>query len=217
MIKKYWIPIVLLSTLLFKCGENSVKRGYESLSLGDYDMSIEFFNNELRCNPRNFEARIGMGKALLQKSYANNQDTIYWHKALIQLQAARSIEANKYLDSLLKDAWIIYSRKKLAAKDTMAALTSLTFALDHDPNNTEALNLSGILFGTLGFIEKAESLFTAAGQNNTNKDVLFNLGMLRFYRKQYSEAAHIWKSMSDIDSSDLELKHWIRIAEQSNK
>ena len=33
--------------------------------------------------------------------------------------------------------------------DTMSALIALTFALDYDPSNSEALNLSAILFPLL--------------------------------------------------------------------
>ncbi len=215
MNRNYRILILLGATLLIFCGENSVKRGFQSLELGDYDMAIGFFNEQLHRNPRDFQARVGMGKALLQKSYANSQDTVLWHQALVQLQAARSIENHDYLNSLLKDAWITYGRKKLSAADTMSALIALTFALDYDPSSSEALNLSAIIFSSFGLIQKAESLFTVASSNHiTDKDLLFNLGILHFHRKEYAEALRIWKSEVLFDSSDTELWQWIDLAEK---
>ncbi len=215
MIKKCWIIAALSAVILFSCSDNQVKRGYQSLALGDYDMAIGFFTEELHRNPRDFQARVGMGKALLQKSYAHNQDTTLWRQALVQLQAARSIENRDYLNSLLKDAWIIYGRKKLASTDTMSALIALTFALDYDPSSSEALNLSGIIFSTFGFAQKAESLFTLAGSiHKTDRDILFNLGILYYYRKQYIEALQIWRSEVLCDSLDNELQQWIALAEE---
>lgn len=210
------LTILLITVLLFMgCSENPVKLGYESLALGDYDMAIEFFNKEIRRSPRNFDARLGMGKALLQKSYANNQDTIYWSKALVQLSAARSIKPDDHLNSLLKDAWIVYGRNKLASLDTMGALMAMTFALDYDPQNTEALNMSAILFSNLGFIEKAESLFTVAHSvKKTDTDFIFNIGMLYFYRKQYSDALRVWNSVAESDTADKKIRHWISIAQK---
>lgn len=217
MNRRYRILALFGVVLLISCGENSVKRGYQSLQLGDYDMAIGFFNEQLHHNPRDFQGRVGMGKALLQKSYANSEDTILWRQALVQLQAARSIENHDFLDILLKDAWIAYGRKMLSAKDTMSALIALTFALDYDPSNSEALNLSAILFSSFGLTQKAESLLTVANYNHkTNKDILFNLGILCFNRKEYAEALRIWKSEILFDSSDTELRQWISIAEKKN-
>ncbi|HEX3020735.1 MAG TPA: tetratricopeptide repeat protein [Chitinispirillaceae bacterium] len=217
MIKRYWRFVLFAAVMLFFCSENSVKRGYQSLNLGDYDMAIGFFNEELHRNPGDFGARVGLGKALLQKSYATEQDTTLWHQALIQLQAARSIENRDYLNTLLRDAWIIYGRKKLAAEDTMAALTAMTFALDYDPASAEALNLSGILFSSFGLTQKAESLFVAGSNNSkSSRELQFNLGILYFYRQQYGDALRIWKSASLYDSSDIELKQWIALAEKKN-
>jgi len=218
MNNRYWILALLGAILLISCGESSVERGYQSLQLGDYDMAIGFFNERLHRDPRDFQARVGMGKALLQKSYANGQDTVLWRQALIQLQAARSIENHDFLNLLLKDAWITYGRNMLSAKDTMSALIALTFALDYDPSNSEALNLSAILFSSFGLTQKAESLLTAASYNQRNdKDILFNLGLLRFYRKEYAEALRVWNSEVLSDSSDAELRQWIELAEKKSR
>jgi tetratricopeptide (TPR) repeat protein len=217
MNRRYRIFAILGAVLLISCGENSVKRGYQSLQLGDYDMAIGFFNEQLHRNPRDFQARVGMGKALLQKSYANGQDTVLWRQALVQLQAARSIGNHDFLNFLLKDAWITYGRKKLSAADTLSALIALTFALDYDPSNSEALNLSAVLFSSFGLTQKAESLLTVASYyHKTDKDILFNLGILSFHRKEYSEALRIWKSEALFDSSDAELRQWIELAEKKN-
>lgn len=217
MNNRYWILALLGAILLISCGESSVERGYQSLQLGDYDMAIGFFNEQLYRNPRDFQARVGVGKALLQKSYANNQDTLLWRQALVHLQAARSIENHDFINLLLKDAWITYGRKMLSAADTMSALIALTFALDYDPSNSEALNLSAILFSSFGLTQKAESLLTVASHNHkTDKDILFNLGILHFYRKEYAEALGIWKSGALFDSSDTELRQWIHLAEKNN-
>lgn len=217
MNRRYWISALFGAVLLISCGENSVKRGYQSLQLGDYDMAIGFFNEQLHRNPRDFQARVGMGKALLQKSYANSQDTVLWRQALVQLQAARSIENQDFINLLLKDAWITYGRKKLTAADTMSAFIALTFALDYDSSDSEALNLSAILFSSFGLTQKAESLLTVASHNHkTDKDILFNLGILHFHRKEYGEALRIWKSEVLFDSSDTELRQWIDLAEKKN-
>lgn len=204
--------LLFLLLLLISCQKDSVKSGYQCLMLGDYVMAIDFFNEELRKDPRNFDARAGMGKALLQKSFANDQDTVSLHQALVHLQAARSIEARDELDTMLKDVWLISGRARLKAEDTIGALISFTFALDYDPTNVEALNFSGIIFSSFGHMGKADSLFTAAMARD--KNACFNAGMAKFYGKKYNDAVRIWKSMLKSDSSDISLKHWITLAEQ---
>jgi tetratricopeptide (TPR) repeat protein len=203
----------LLIVSLAGCARDPVRRGMDCLELGDYEMAREFFDAELRTNPRHFEARVGMGKSYLQQAWAESPDSTALRKALVHLEAARSIEARPFLEPLLAEVWLVYGRMKVSRGDTLGALTALTFALDHDPDKSDALNLAGALFASFGHLERAESLFThAAGGDSLYTESLFNLGMLQWHREHYGEAAAYWQRCISRDPDDTRAALWLERA-----
>lgn len=185
----------------------------DCLELGDYEMAREFFGAELRTNPRHFEARVGMGKSYLQQAWSESPDSTALRKALVHLEAARTIEPRPFLGPLLAEVWLLYGRAKSVAGDTLAALTALTFSLDHDPGRTDALNLAGALYASFGHVDRAESLFSRAAEGDSlHTESLFNLGMLQWHRERYAEAAGYWERCVRLDSTDALAATWLRRA-----
>ncbi|MBN1129682.1 MAG: tetratricopeptide repeat protein, partial [Chitinispirillaceae bacterium] len=69
------------------CAPSDVEKGAVCLRLGDHAMAREFFTKALAADPRNFDARLGLGKALLQTAVDNANDTIAWREACRQIAA----------------------------------------------------------------------------------------------------------------------------------
>ncbi|MBD3314275.1 MAG: tetratricopeptide repeat protein [Chitinivibrionales bacterium] len=209
--------LALVATLFVfvGCTRDSVQRGMDCIELGDYEMARQFFEEELRENPRNFEARVGMGKSFLQEAWAESPDSTALRKALVHLEAARSIESRPFLKQLLAEVWSLYGSMKATQGDTLGALTALSFSLDHAPDGTDALNLAGALYASFGHAARAESLFTRAARGDSlNTKSLFNLGMLQWHRKHYAEAAKYWRRITNLDSTDVQATLWLQRAQE---
>lgn len=210
--------VSLAAALLIGCEKDPVERGIDCLRLGDYAMAKSFFNEQLRREPTHFDARVGMGKALLQEARARDGDTARWREALVHLQAARSIESREFLFPLLSEAWFLYARAMLRAHDTVAALTALTFSLDNQPDNTAALNLAGILYAGYGRTSVAESSFVRAlNIDSSNTDILFNLGLLCWYRGDYECSVSYWRRLAELDSTDTRVRRRLELARRRTK
>ena len=130
---KLLLSSLILCYLLVNCSSDNIEKGNVCLSLGDYPMAIEFFDNEVRRHPDNYEARLGLGKAHLQKAVDNDDDTTSWKQALIHLEAARTLNPDNQTVKLLSQVWAEYSRNILSNGDTILALEALSSALQYDP------------------------------------------------------------------------------------
>lgn len=208
------ILIVLFLSFL-QCSDSDIKKGNACLSIGDYQLAKTFFGKELMNNPLSFQARFGMGKALLQQVYDNESDTTLWRNALMHLEAARSLDPSEDLSILLSDAWYERSRMLLTCNDTLGALSALSRSLEFYNKNVTAINSTGILYFRENEIEKAETLFKKViSIDSTNAAGYFNLGMIAWSKQLYPEARNYWRTASKLDSDDDDMIYWLANAEK---
>ncbi len=206
---------LLISYLLISCSPDNIEKGNVCLSLGDYPMAIEFFNKEVRKHPKNYEARLGLGKSYLQKAVDNDQDTTSWKKALIHLEAVRTLNPNTETVKLISQVWAEYSQKLLSGGDTVSALEALSSALQYDPGSVEIINSTGILYFRLGYAEKAEVLFKkAVALDSTNVHSFFNLGMLFWSANDVENARTYWLKALSMSPEDEDILYWFARAEK---
>jgi tetratricopeptide (TPR) repeat protein len=207
---------IIIFFLQFSCISNNqnIEKGRASLRLGDYSMAIRFFEDVLSHDPENYDARIGMGKALIQQSSAKNNDSTLWSKALTHLEAARSIRPESNVEPLLSEAWIIHARDLLNSTDTIAALKALSRALDLNPRTVEALNLTGIIYFKLGKPDKSQILFRRALAIDTTKSfTYFNIGMVKWSIHDVKGAHRAWFRAVQLAPQDKDIVYWYSVAE----
>jgi len=207
---------IILLFSQFSCTSNnrSIEKGLASLRLGDYSMAIHFFEEVLNRDPENYDARLGMGKALIQQSSVKNNDSTTWSKALTHLEAARSIRPQSEVEPILSEAWIIHARSLLNGNDTLAALKALSRAIDLNPRTVEALNLTGIIYFKLGEPDKAQILFNRALAIDTTKSfTYFNLGMVKWAARDFEGAHRTWFKAVQLAPQDKDIVYWYSVAE----
>ena len=202
--------------IMAACATSDLRKGAVALELGDYTMAINFFSRVLEKNPAHFEARLGMGKALLQKTIDNGDDSVSWRMAVMHLEAARTLSSSSEVPKLLAQVWAERASDLLHGGDTLTALEMLTKAIASDPQNSQPLNLAGIIYFRMGRPEKARLLFEGAVKNDTaNPSLLFNLGMLYWEEKRIKEAHDLWLRALKMSPQDEDFLYWFAVAEKS--
>ncbi|MBN1575474.1 MAG: tetratricopeptide repeat protein [Chitinispirillaceae bacterium] len=205
----------LLATII-ACNSPDMHKGTIALELGDYSMAIRFFARVLERDPAHFEARLGMGKSLLQRAFDNRNDTVSWRQAIMHLEAAHTIDSTADVHGLLSQVWAERASELLHAGDTLAALEALTRAIALDPQSTEPLNLAGIIYFRTGKTDKALQLFEHAATIDTiNPTSLFNLGMLYWEEKRTKEAHDLWLRALKQSPQDEDFLYWFAVAEKN--
>ncbi len=212
-----FIILLLNFSILISCStvNRDIEKGEASLRLGDYAMAIRFFEGVLNRNPENFEARLGMGKSLIQQAVAQGGDSLIWSRALTHLEAARSIRPNSKVEPLLSDTWLIHARQGLETHDTLGALKSLGRAIDLNPKAVEALNLAGIIYYRMGDSEKATILFRSAlAADSLRPFTYFNLGMVQWAKMNYVMAHQFWFKALQLAPEDKDILYWFASAQK---
>lgn len=212
------VVIITCSLGVLTCSSDShrIKKGEASLRLGDHAMAIGFFDEVLHHNPENFDARLGMGKALIQQASCNSNDSVLWADALTHLEAARSLRPQNDIDPLLSESWIINARRLIDNKDTINALGSLSRAIDLHPGSVEALNLAGIIYFRRNDVDKAHILFNRAlAADSTRSYTWFNIGMLQWAVKEVRGAHAAWFKALEISPQDKDILYWYSVAEKT--
>lgn len=211
----YFLIFFLIMSVLL-CTSSDLQKGNIALELGDYELAIKFFSKVLEKNPADFEARIGMGKALLQKASDNPSDTMLWKKAIANLDAAHSINPTADISTLLSEIWS--SRASLLlhkSSDTIGALEAITKAISFDPQNTAALNLASIIYFNLGRKDKSLLLLKKAIEiDSTDPATFFNLGMVYWEEDSIKEAHSCWLKALKLSPEDEEFLYWFAAAEK---
>ena len=196
------------------CRSADLDKGQACLALGDYPMARLFFARAVEADPRGYEARLGLGQALLQESFAEN-DSAAFASGLIQLEACRSLRPSAEIGGLLSEAWMERARGRLRARDTLDALADLSKAIDRDPRDPRPVNLAGIVYGKLGDAAKAEALFRKAlGLDGADASAHFNLGMLRWQAGDAREAHSHWLAALKALPNDEDILYWFAMAEK---
>ena len=210
---RYLYPGLL--AVIVGCTSTDIRKGTISLELGDYTMAIRFFSRVLERQPDHFAARLGMGKALLQKAVDNKNDSISWRQAILHLEAARTLNSGVEVHTLLSQVWSERGSKLLHSGDTIGALEALTRAIADDPEYSEPFNLAGIVYFRTGRAQKARMLFERAVQiDSTNPSPLFNLGMVYWEQEKFTDAHDLWMRALTLSPRDEEFLYWFAAAEK---
>jgi tetratricopeptide (TPR) repeat protein len=206
--------LLTLSFLFISCSDN-IKKGNSCLTVGDYQLAIYFYEQVLKDNPLSFEARLGIGKALLQQIADNNNDSLSWKNALMNLEAARNLHPSEDLSILVSEAWFARARMMLSCKDTIEALNALSHSIEINNKNVDAINSTGIIYFRKGEADKAEILFRKVIMiDSTNTAGFFNLGMVMWYKENYLQAKKYWLTASRFSPVDDDIVYWLAQAEQ---
>lgn len=213
---KYICFLVALCLSGLHCGRSDLDKGMDCLTVGDHEMAEEFFRKELLRNPLNAGARLGMGKALLQRvSTQHPEDSGLWVRALTNLEAARTLNAASRTRELLSQVWLQRASYLLEQADTVEALSALTRAIEHDSRNGDALNLAGIVYFRIGEEVKARAIFNRALLSDSlNSSVLFNLGMVDWHEGNIAAAHGLWLRSLELSQDDSEILYWFARAEK---
>ncbi len=210
-----WLLPAWAAMLLCGCVPSEVRKGTVALELGDYPLAIAFFSRVLEKDPAHFEARLGMGKALLQRAIDKNDDSVSWPLALMHIEAARTIRNTGGLDRLLSQAWVERAYGLLRRTDTLAAIEALAKAIVYDPAGPEPLNLAGIIYYRIGKSQKARTLFARAIRADSSAaSPLFNLGMVHWERGEPDSAYDLWLRAIKKAPEDEVILDWLAAAEK---
>ncbi|MBF0430563.1 MAG: tetratricopeptide repeat protein [Fibrobacteria bacterium] len=198
----------------FGCNGKTVENGNICLALGDYPLAISFFETRLKKVPEDYSARLGLGKALLQKA-ADKADMEAWYYALIQLEACRTITPSDELNLLLCDAYKEQARLLLNSKDTVSALESLSHAIELNRRDVEPVNLAGIIYYNMREVTKAEALFLKAiNLDSLHPTALYNLGMICWQQQDVAGARDYLLRALKIVPQDEDVLYWFARAEK---
>jgi Flp pilus assembly protein TadD len=205
--------IAAAGLLLAGCRNGNLERGDMCLRLGDYPMAISFYSDEVKHHPDSYRARLGLGKALLQK--ACDADTAAWKSALIQLEAAQTLSPEADLKELLSDVYQERAHQLLASHDSVAALDALSRAIECNNRTIEPVNLAGIIYYRLGEVDKSEALFRkAVALDSGSASARFNLGMVYWQGGRHKEARAQWLAALAASPGDKDMVYWCALAEK---
>jgi tetratricopeptide (TPR) repeat protein len=196
------------------CRSRELDKGYACLALGDYPLAIRFLSALVEKGPEDFQARLGLGKALLQKAVAEG-DSAAFAQALMQFEACRTLGATADLNGLLADAYTENARIRLGRRDTAGALGAVAKAMERDPSGTRPLNLAGIIYGKLGDAGKAQALFERALRlDSADASAHFNAGMLDWQAGRFPQAHEHWMKALRAMPQDEDVLYWYALAEK---
>jgi len=197
------------------CGPDALRNGGRALELGDYPLAIVLFSRVLESTPANARARIGIGKAYLQKAADNAGDTTAWKTALMHLEAARTLDTSSEVTQLVSQVWSERGSELLTRGDTLQALSALSRAIAIDDKWPEPLNLAGIIYYRTGRTVSAVRLFERAlAVDSSSVAPLFNLGMLYWEESEYAKAHALWLRALKRAPDDEEVLYWFAAAEK---
>lgn len=214
--KKYKVINCFLFSILLlltSCSKSSVDRGEEAIELGDYSMAMGFFSEALHKDPRNYRARLGMGKSLIQKAAENSNDTSSWRQALVHLEAARTLKPEQDNEKYISEAWLVYGDNLLELGDTLKSLKALARSIEYDSKRSETYNLIAILYAGIGYEDKAELLFKKSIEIDKGQAAaFFNLGMINWNKGKFKVAYNLWYKALENSPEDDDILYWFAIA-----
>ncbi len=199
---------------MWGCITQDLSKGNACLALGDYPLAIRFFTQGIEKDPLNYQARLGLGKALIQKSIAEF-DSLAFAYALIQLEAARNLRPSANLDSLLGGAYLERARTQLHQGDTGSALRAAVHSLDYNPKEIATLNLAGIIYAKLGELDKAKILFQKILVfDSGSASAHFNLGLIAWQGSEIYQAHEHWLLALKALPQDEDILYWFAQSEK---
>lgn len=212
------INMVFLSLvmLLLNCSDRSIELGNRNLALGDYQRAVHLFSTAVDRNPNSFDARLGLGKALLQQLSAGSQNDELWNGCIINLEAARTTNTTAEVEKLLSVAWNQRAAYRLELKDSTGAIHALLKSLEYDKTNIKSLNLAGILYYNRNEYKKALSMFSLVTHfDSLSPTGYFNTGMIYWAGGDCKSAKSAWKSALGKSPSSSDLSYWIALSDST--
>ncbi len=209
---------VTLLLLLGACNDNA-KKAHVFLAQGDFLRAETFFTQAIEKNPNNFEARLGLGKALLQKAYYQaevGEDTPgHWERALRELRIAENVQPGLEAGGLAGRAAFRWTKSLCAIGDTAKALNMLKTVLELNPSNLEARNFVGILYHKRGLEDQAHGIFLRNTKiDSTDPAAFYNLGMLHWRRQEFLQAYQWWVKAFTLSPENEDIVYWMVQAEK---
>lgn len=202
--------------LMTGCVENNIDRGNRNLALGDYERAKYFFSKVVDTYPENFEARLGLGKACLQQLASTSQNNALWNLCLINLEAARTLNPDQPVDTLLSVVWHQRAMYLLESRDSIRALQALMKSIEYDRTNAKPLNAAGLLYFKFKEYQKAFSLFTLVANLDTLSPVgYFNAGIVSWTIGNCVSARQLWLNALNRFPDNNDLLYWAAMAEKT--
>ena len=210
------LTVIISVILLFCNGTGSrLDKGAVNLELGDYLRARACFESVVNTHPSSVKARLGLGKALLQQWTVMPIDTTLLSGALVQLEAARTLQAGEEVEQLLGSVWCQRADVCLGTGDTVAALKALSRATSLDPKAVRPLNTAGILYFHRGERTKALNLFRLITTIDTaSVSGFFNMGMVFWSDSNYQRAAEAFFEAVRRSPDDRQLLRWAALAKK---
>jgi Flp pilus assembly protein TadD len=206
--------LILVVTL--SCKDRTISTGQRNLELGDYQRAIGLFSTAVDKKPNSFEARLGLGKALLQQLGAGPQNDELWNGCIINLEAARTLNTSAEVEKLLSAAWNQRAAFMLEVKDTSKAIHSLLKSIEYDKTNIRSLNLAGILYFNRNEFKKALSMFSIVTHFDSSSPTgYFNTGMIYWASGDCKNARTAWKNARGRSSASSDLSYWISLTDST--
>jgi tetratricopeptide (TPR) repeat protein len=211
------IGVLIPFILLVNCADPLVGKGNKNLLLGDYPRAIILFSKAVDRDPNSFDARLGLGKAILQQlSVVVNVSDEQWSACLTNLEAARTLNSSVSVDKILSVAWNQRAVALLNNSDTSSALAALMKSIQYDKKNAKPLNLAGVLYFYKGEQDKAISLFSLVTQlDSLSPSGAFNSGIVSWSKGDCINARSIWRQALVRFPDDKELLYWTALAEKT--
>lgn len=195
----------------FFCSKTTslLEKGKINLELGDYMRARGYFEAEVNKNPSSAEARLWLGKALMQQFAAQPEDSSLLINCITQLEASRTIEPGNEVEKILSIAWFKRAKYLVNRKDTISAIRAISRSISLDPKATGPLNLAGTLYFYRCETSKALNLFKLVIKTDTNSvSGYFNTGMVYWADSNYSEAYSHWCKAAILSPEDREILVW---------
>jgi Flp pilus assembly protein TadD len=214
---KVTIGVLIPFILSVNCTDPLISKGNKNLLLGDYPRAITLFSKAVDRDPNSFDARLGLGKAILQQlSVVVNASDEQWSACLTNLEAARTLDPSAPVDKILSVAWNQRAVELLNNSDTSSALQALMKSIQYDKKNAKPLNLAGVLYFCKGEQDKAFSLFSLVTQlDSLSPSGAFNSGIVAWSKGDCINARSIWRQALVRFSDDKELLYWTALAEKT--
>ncbi|HEX3019268.1 MAG TPA: tetratricopeptide repeat protein [Chitinispirillaceae bacterium] len=210
------VNVIIAFVLLVNCTDDLIQKGKRNLDLGDYQRAVYIFNKVVDRDPDCFDARLGLGKALLQQISVGTQRDELWIACLTNLEAARTLKPDTSIQKILSVAWHQRAVYLLECKDSSGALQSLLKSVEYDKTNAKPLNLAGILYFNKGDLDKAFTLFSLVTDLDTlSPSGYFNAGIVLWTQGDCPGSKRLWLDALVRFPENKDLLYWAALAEKT--
>ncbi|HVZ31243.1 MAG TPA: tetratricopeptide repeat protein, partial [Polyangiaceae bacterium] len=193
---------------------NYPHEGEIALENGKYDTAIELLNTAVQEDPKNTQALLDLATAELK--YGNEDEAIDAFKRVVTLDASKRSElAPKIAELLGGKAFQAISARKAA--DARAAAEE---ALKWDPNNGQALHVTGLLLNAAGKFDEAIATLRKAKEHTSETEYsdasfTFDMGLLAARTGHLPEAEQRFRESLKANDSPLTWFYLAQCLEQN--